>query len=160
MKRDLFLEEARLGPRNPVLIQYDEAPRLAHLRRYFHAYVLVDLAHAVMLIEEGIVDQPRGARLLAGLLEAHDLGADRFPWDPRVGSYLVQVEHFLAGRVGDDVAGRLQTGRSRNDEHAAADHLHLRDLLLRVVDGLVSLERVVLARAREHAATVMPGYTH
>jgi argininosuccinate lyase len=159
MKQDLFLEEARLGPRNPVLVQYDEAPRLAHLRRYFRDYALVDLAHAVMLIEEGIVDRPRGVRLLQGLLEALDLGDD-FPWDPRSGSYLVQIEHFLAGRVGDDVAGRLQTGRSRNDEHAAVDRLHLRDLLLHVVDGLLALQRVVLARAREHAATVMPGYTH
>jgi argininosuccinate lyase len=160
MKQDLFLEEARLGPRNPVLVQYDEAPRLAHLRRYFRDYMLVDLAHAVMLVEEGILDRPRGARLLEGLLTAHDLGADGFPWDPRSGSYLVQVEHFLAGRVGDDISGRLQTGRSRNDEHAAADRLHLRDQLLRVVDGLVALQRVVLTRAREHAATVMPGYTH
>jgi argininosuccinate lyase len=160
MKQDLFLEEARLGPRNPMLIQHDEAPRLPHLRRYFRDYILVDLAHAVMLLEEGIVDRPRGARLLEGLLAARDLGAEGFPWDPRAGSYLVQIEHFLAGRVGDDVAGRLQTGRSRNDEHAATDRLHLRDLLLRVVDGLLALQRVVLARAREHAATVMPGYTH
>jgi argininosuccinate lyase len=160
MKQDLFLEEARLGPRNSVLVEHDEAPRLPHLRRYFRDYVLVDLAHVVMLREEGIVDGPRGARLLKGLLDALDLGADGFPWDPRSGSYLVQVEHFLAGRIGDDVAGRLQTGRSRNDQHAAADRLHLRDLLLRVVDGLVALQRIVLARAREHAATVMPGYTH
>ena len=160
MKQDLFLEEARLGPRNPVLVEHDEAPRLPHLRRYFRDYVLVDLAHAVMLVEEGIVDGTRGGRLLGGLLEALDLGAGGFPWDPRSGSYLVQVEHFLASRLGDDVGGRLQTGRSRNDQHAASDRLHLRDLLLRVVDGLLALQRVVLTRAREHAATVMPGYTH
>jgi argininosuccinate lyase len=160
MKQDLFLEEARLGPRNPVLVEHDEAPRLPHLRRYFRDYVLVDLAHVVMLVEENIVDGRRGARLLEGLLAALDLGADAFPWDPRSGSYLVQVEHFLAGRLGDDVAGRLQTGRSRNDQHAAADRLHLRDVLLCVVHGLLALQRVVLVRAREHAATVMPGYTH
>jgi argininosuccinate lyase len=110
MKQDLFLEEAHLGPRNPVLVEHDEAPRLPHLRRYFRDYVLVDLAHVVMLVEEGIVDGRRGARLLEGLLAALDLGADAFPWDPRSGSYLAQVEHFLAGRLGDDVAGRLQTG--------------------------------------------------
>jgi argininosuccinate lyase len=160
MKQDLFLEEARLGPRNPVLVEHDEAPRLAHLRRCFRDYALVDLAHVVMLVEEGIVSRPRGQRLLAGLLEVLDLGAHGFPWDPRSGSYLVQVEHFLAGRVGDDVAGRLQTGRSRNDQQAAADRLLLRDLLLRVGDGLLALQRVVLDRAREHAGTVMPGYTH
>ena len=34
MKHDLFLEEARLGPRNPVLVEYDEAPKLGYLRRH------------------------------------------------------------------------------------------------------------------------------
>ncbi len=160
MKQDLFLEEARLGPRHPLLVEYDEAPRLPHLRRLFRAYALVDLAHVVMLVEERILDAGRGARLLGGLLEVLELGPERFPWDPRSGSYLVQVEHFLGGRLGDDVAGRLQTGRSRNDQHAAADRLHFRDLLLEVADGLLALRRAALARAREHAATVMPGYTH
>jgi argininosuccinate lyase len=159
-KQDLFLEEARLGPRNPVLVDYDEAPKLGYLRRRFREYALVDLAHAVMLAETGIVGGDRGPRLLQGLLEVLDLGPERFPWDPRSGSYLVQIEHFLGGRLGEDVAGRLQTGRSRNDQDAAADRLFLRDLLLGVVADLLALQRELLGRAREHAATVMPGYTH
>src|SRR5262249_3901206 len=138
-KQDLLLEEARLGPRHPVLVEYDEATRLGYLRRHFREYGLVDLAHAVMLVEEGIVTPEPGRRLLRGLLDVFDLDAARFPWDPRSGSYLVQIEHRLAGEVGDDVAGRLQTGRSRNDQDAAADRLSLRDLLLRVVGDLVAL---------------------
>ena len=160
MKHDLFLEEARLGPRNPVLVEYDEAPKLGYLRRHHRDYALVDLAHAVMLVETGILTLGRGAQLLRGLLEALDLGPDGFPWDPRSGSYLVQIEHFLTSRLGDDIAGRLQTGRSRNDQDAAADRLYLRDLLLRVIGDLTALQRAVLTRAREHAGTVMPGYTH
>ena len=62
MKRDLFLEEARLGPRSRVLIEYDEMPRLSMFRERFRAYALVDLAHAVMMTEEGIVSRERGAR--------------------------------------------------------------------------------------------------
>jgi argininosuccinate lyase len=160
MKQDLFLEEARLGPRHPALVEYDEAPKLGYLRRRARHYALVDLAHAVMLVETGILDRSRGARLLGGLQEVLDLGPQGFPWDPRSGSYLVQIEHFLASRLGEDVAGRLQTGRSRNDQDAAADRLYLRDLLLQVVGHLTELQRAVLDRAREHAATVMPGYTH
>src|SRR5262249_61614284 len=138
-KQDLFLEEARLGPRNPVLVEYDEAPKLGYLRRRFREYALVDLAHAVMLTETGIVGGDRGPRLLRGLLEVFDLGPEHFPWDPRSGSYLVQVEHFLGRRLGEDVAGRLQTGRSRNDQDAAADRLYLRDLVLRVAAALPPL---------------------
>jgi argininosuccinate lyase len=121
VKRDLFLEDARLGPRSPALIEYDETPRLVQSRERFRAFALVDLAHAVMMAEEGILRPDRGARLLAGLLEILDLGAERFPWEPRSGSYLVQVERYLEQRMGHDIAGRLQTGRSRNDQDGAAD---------------------------------------
>jgi argininosuccinate lyase len=160
MKQDLFLEEARLGPRSPVLVEHGEAPRLGYLRRRFREYALVDLAHTVMLVETRILARERGTRLLQGLLEVFALGPDRFPWDPRSGSYLVQIEHFLGGRLGEDIAGRLQTGRSRNDQDAAADRLFVRDLLLRTVADVVALQREILGRAREHAGTVMPGYTH
>ena len=147
-KDDAFLEEARLGPRTRVLVECEEIPNIARLRRRFREYLLTDLAHAVMLAETGIVAPERGARLLEGLLEMHDGGGAGFPWLPDSGSFLVQTEHYLARRVGEDVAGRLQTGRSRNDQSAAAERLYVRDLILDVAGETVlkknphSLERV------------------
>jgi argininosuccinate lyase len=160
VKRDFFLEEARLGPRSPVLIEYDEAPRLIQSRERFRAFAVVDLAHTVMMIEVGILTRDRGAMLLAGLLEILDLGADGFPWEPRSGSYLVQVERYLEQRFGHDVAGRLQTGRSRNDQDAAADRVFLRDALLAIIEDLLALERALLTSAPEYTHAIMPGYTH
>ena len=95
----------------------------------------------------------------AGCWTCWTSGPSGFPWDPRSGSYLVQIENFLTSRVGEDIAGRLQTGRSRNDQDAAADRLFLRDLLLgsRVTSPRSSRRP---GSAAEHAATVMPGYTH
>ena len=139
-KKDLFLEEARLGPRNAVLVRYDESPHLLQIQRRAPWYAWVDLAHVVMLVETGILDRVRGGRLLEGLLEVQKLGADGFPWNLGSGSYLVQVEHFLEQRLGEDVAGRLQTGRSRNDQEAAAERLMLRDHLLEVFDDLLHLQ--------------------
>jgi argininosuccinate lyase len=160
LTKDLFLEEARLGPRHPALIAYDEAPHLRQLHKRFRSFALVDLAHAVMMAETGMLDPPRSAQLIAALLRVLELGPDGFPWDPRSGSYLVQVEHFLQQHVGDDIAGRLQTGRSRNDQDTAADRLFLRDLLLAAAQDLLALERALLRLAGEHAETIMPGYTH
>jgi len=160
MKQDEFLEEARLGPRSQDLIDYEEVPHLARLRRRLREYSLVDLAHAVMLVETKILSPERGASLIGGLLQIHEHGADSFPWVPRSGSYLVHAEHRLAELVGEDVAGRLQTGRSRNDQSAAAERLYLRDLLLDVAGDLVALGRAVLDQAERHADTLMPGYTH
>lgn len=159
-KDDVFLEEARLGPRTQVLIDCEEVPHLPRLLRRFREYVLVDLAHAVMLAETGILTPARGASLLAGLLEIHDSEGEGFPWLPQSGSFLVQVEHRLGERIGEDVAGRLQTGRSRNDQSAAAERLFLRDLLLDVADKTLGLQASLLDQVERHAETLMPGYTH
>ena len=159
-KDDVFLEEARLGPRTRVLIECEEIPNLSRLRRRFREYVLADLAHAVMLTETGIVAPERGARLLDGLLAMHDGGGADFPYLAESGSFLVQTEHYLAQRMGEDIAGRLQTGRSRNDQSAAAERLYVRDLLLEVAAKTARVQQGVLARAEVHAETLMPGYTH
>lgn len=160
MTKDPFLEHARLGARSSTLIEYEEIPHLPRLKRRAREYALADLAHAVMLVETGILSPERGARLLAGLLDILERGLADFPWDPRVGSYLPQAERYLAERVGEDIAGRLQTGRSRNDQSGAAERLWMRDLLLEVAGDLLAVERALLARAAEHADAVMPGYTH
>ena len=160
MNHDLFLEEARLGPRNPVLVAYDEAPHLAKTRHRFREFALVDLAHTVMMIEADILSPESGARPLAGLLEILELGEERFPWDPRSGCYLVQTENYLSEHIDPDIAGRLQTGRSRNDQYAAADRVFLRDALLAVTGDVMALQRAVLEHAGAHVRTVMPGYTH
>ena len=159
-KDDAFLEEARLGPRTRVLIECEEIPNLSRLKRRFREYVLTDLAHAVMLVETGILAPDRGATLLEGLLDMHDSAGAGFPYLAESGSFLVQTEHHLARRMGEDVAGRLQTGRSRNDQSAAAERLYVRDLLLDVAAGTARLQRHVLTQAEAHAETLMPGYTH
>jgi argininosuccinate lyase len=159
-KDDVFLEEARLGPRTQVLIDCEEVPHLPRLIRRFREYLLVDLAHSVMLTETGILTPERGAGLLGGLLELHASKGEGFPWLPQSGSFLVQVEHRLGESIGEDIAGRLQTGRSRNDQSAASERLYLRDLLLDVADHTLSLQASVLKQVERHAETLMPGYTH
>ena len=159
-KDDAFLEEARLGPRTRVLVECEEIPNIPRLRRRFREYLLTDLAHAVMLTETGILPPHRGARLLEGLLAMYDSGGEGFPYLADSGSFLVQTEHYLARRMGDDIAGRLQTGRSRNDQSAAAERLYVRDLLLDVAKETAHLQQKVLAQAEVHADTLMPGYTH
>ena len=63
-KEDVFLEEARLGKRTQVLVDCEEIPHIPRLVRRFREYTLVDLAHAVMLMETGILNEDRGAKLL------------------------------------------------------------------------------------------------
>ena len=104
MKSDIFLEKARLGPRNKVLVEHDEKRHLPGIKRRFKAYTHVDLAHVVMLVEHDILDPQRGGRLLDALLEIQVLGAAGFPWVAESGSCLVQFEGFISEHCGEDLS--------------------------------------------------------
>jgi SAM-dependent methyltransferase len=51
-----------------------------------------------------------------------DLGSENFPWDPRSGSYLVQVEHDLEQQFGEDISGRRISEEPVRNEHDAFGH--------------------------------------
>lgn len=160
LEKQASREEERLGGRDARLIEFDERSYRPRMVRRFHAATLVDLAHAVMLRERGIVPREDGQRLVEGLLTVHRMGAASFPWSPDSGSYLTQVESHLSTTIGPAATGLLQTGRSRLDQAAATERLYQRDLLLRLSDALLPLVDRLLAMAEQNAARIMPGYTH
>ena len=71
----------------------------------------------------------------------------------------MNVEARLAELIGP-AAGRLHTARSRNDQVAVDFRLWVKDEFHRVAEALKGLIAAFLERAEEHAATVMPGFTH
>ena len=118
------------------------------------------IAHARMLGRVGLVDPADVETLVGGLREiAREIDAGSFPFDPAAEDIHMNVEARLRELVGP-VAGRLHTGRSRNDQVATDLALFLRDACRAVQRGIWELRRTLLARAREHVDTVLPGYTH
>jgi argininosuccinate lyase len=71
----------------------------------------------------------------------------------------MNVEARLRDRIGV-AAARLHTGRSHNDQVATDLLLYLRDAARAARRGLADLRGTLVARAREHVDTVLPGYTH
>ncbi len=118
------------------------------------------IAHAQMLGKTGIIPEQDAATLVRGLeaIEA-DLEAGHFPLDPALEDIHMNVEARLREQVGE-VAGKLHTGRSRNDQVATDLLLYLRDAAQAARRGLLELRQVLLTRAQEHIDTVLPGYTH
>jgi argininosuccinate lyase len=118
------------------------------------------IAHARMLGRVGVIPAADADAIVAGL-EAigRDLEANALPLDPGLEDIHMNVEAQLRERIGP-VAGRLHTGRSRNDQVATDLALYLREAARGARTGLVELRKALLARAREHVDTVLPGYTH
>ncbi|HBR84888.1 MAG TPA: argininosuccinate lyase, partial [Erythrobacter sp.] len=69
------------------------------------------------------------------------------------------VEARLTEIVGP-VAGRLHTARSRNDQVATAFRMWVRTANRRAIAGIEAVLAALVARAEEHAGTIMPGFTH
>lgn len=158
---ETLLTEARLSaPPDPRLIKYHDLPGLEREKKQFREFVAVDMAHTVMLVEEGIISPAVGRALLEQLLALRNMQAADFPVDVRKGSFLLQVESFLFSRIGEDIGGQLHTGRSRIDQGATVRRLYKRNRMLDVMDRLNSLQDAIAVQAARHTRTIMPGYTH
>ena len=118
-------------------------------------------AHVAMLGAQGIVSAEDAAAIGAGLDRvAADYEANGVPADDlTLEDIHMLTEARLADAIGP-VAGRLHTARSRNDQVATDFRLWVRDALDAVMAALEGLDAALLARAEQHAADVMPGFTH
>ncbi len=118
------------------------------------------VAHARMLAKAGILDAEEADTLVEGLLAiGRQLETGSFELDPALEDVHMNVEARLREDVGA-VAGKLHSGRSRNDQVATDLLLYLRDVTTAARVGILELRRTLLARARENVDTVLPGYTH
>lgn len=117
-------------------------------------------AHVAMLGAQGIISAEdmqaidTGLQKIAGEYEANGVPEN---WD--LEDIHMTTESRLAELIGP-VAGRLHTARSRNDQVATDFRLWVRDALDQVDAGLLGLQQALVSRADEHAASIMPGFTH
>ncbi|HHG89245.1 MAG TPA: argininosuccinate lyase, partial [Devosia sp.] len=82
-----------------------------------------------------------------------------FEFSPALEDIHMNIEARLADNIGE-AAGRLHTARSRNDQVATDFRLYVRDAIDTLVEQINALQKALVARAGEEAATIMPGFTH
>ncbi|WP_397544128.1 argininosuccinate lyase [Roseovarius salis] len=117
-------------------------------------------AHAAMLAATGIVSNRDAEAMREGLLTVlSEIEAGEFDFSPALEDIHMNVEARLKEVIGAP-AGRLHTGRSRNDQVATDFRLWVRDQLDAAAGGLEALMRACLAQAEAGADWVMPGFTH
>jgi len=117
-------------------------------------------AHVAMLGKQGIVAAEDATKISAGLDQvAAQFAADGVPEDLALEDIHMVTESRLAELIGP-TAGRLHTARSRNDQVATDFRLWVRDAIDEVGQALGVLQDALIARAEEHAESVMPGFTH
>lgn len=117
-------------------------------------------AHARMLAQQGIISEADAAAIDDGLAKvSEEIAQGLLTFRRELEDIHMNVEARLKEIVGEP-AGRLHTGRSRNDQVATDFRLWVRDSIDRVDAGLVALIGGLLDRAEEEADTILPGFTH
>ena len=112
------------------------------------------------LARAGVLTGDEAAQIEAGLHSVYaEFEAERFAFVPGDEDIHTAVERRLGELIGP-VAGKLHTGRSRNDQVATDFRLWVLEAEDRVLTHLRRLQAVLVARADQHAATLLPGYTH
>ena len=135
-----------------VSIHYD--------RRLYRQDIDGSVAHARMLARQGIIGENDAADIIEGLGRVkQEIEQGEFPWDATLEDLHMNIERRLHQLIGP-AAGRLHTGRSRNDQIALDMRLYTREVIAQVIAGLRSVQGALLELARRYQGVVMPGYTH
>ena len=117
-------------------------------------------AHAKMLAQQGIISASDAQAIDEGLGKvAEEIQHGLLTFKRELEDIHMNVEARLREIIGEP-AGRLHTGRSRNDQVATDFRLWVRDSMDRVDAGLKMLVGALLDRAEAEVDTILPGFTH
>lgn len=117
-------------------------------------------AHVAMLAKTGILEPQDAAAISKGLNDIRsEIEAGKFTFSRSLEDIHMNIEARLAELIGP-TAGRLHTARSRNDQVALDFRLWIRDAIDNLDFQLRELQEALSEKALDHAASVMPGFTH
>src|ERR1700737_1181098 len=129
-------------------------------RHLYAQDIAASKAHAAMLAAQGIITANDGKNIAKGLdTILSEIGKGSFTFKRALEDIHMNVESRLGELIGP-AAGRLHTARSRNDQVATDFRLYVRDTIDELDAALAAFQHALVERALEHAATVMPGFTH
>lgn len=118
------------------------------------------IAHCEMLVKRKILTAKEGKAIINGLKQIKtEIFRGKLTFKTELEDIHMNVEARLHDLVGD-VAGKLHTARSRNDQVATDFKLYVRDAIDGTELALKQLQQTLVARAEEHFDTIMPGFTH
>ena len=129
-------------------------------KRLYEWDILGSIVHTKMLTKQDIISSNDAKLIIKGLSEIKDeIESNTFPWIIDLEDIHMNIERRLSDKIGE-VAGKLHTGRSRNDQIALDMRLFVRSAVSDIDQALLNFQKVLVAKADENKDVYMPGYTH
>lgn len=120
---------------------------------------LADIAHVLVLRDEGLIPDDAALPLLRLLLQTERQPIEDFPYDPSYGEVYNCRERHFAARLGDD-AGWLHAGRPRREAVRAALRIRLRQITADLTDATSGVVLALADLADAHAETYLADQTY
>ncbi len=138
------------------------APAFEGFKRHHRDELMaIHHAHGLMLAECGWLKPDQVRAIFGALADAvSGLDLERLVYTGEHEDYFFWLKSRLRDHLGPDLAGRLHTGRSRNDIDHTIYKMSLRTRLLALLARLEALVAMLLARAERGSATLVVAYTH
>ena len=143
----------------PEMIEAGFALEIADAPLLHEGLNLADIAHVLVLLEQEIVPEDAGGRLLALLLQIAEMPAQDFPYDAAYGDPYNSRERFVAERLGDD-AGWLHAGRPRREAARVALRIGLRRRVAGLIADTATFATATADLAERHSDTLLPDQTY
>jgi argininosuccinate lyase len=129
-------------------------------RRLYRQDIEGSIAHARMLAKQGIIDESEAETIIKGLNSIREeIEQGKFQFKTELEDIHMNIEAGLFEKIGD-VAGKLHTARSRNDQIALDMRLFAKEEILKTIDKIKALQSSLVELAEANKSVVMPGYTH
>ncbi len=129
-------------------------------KKLFEQDIQGSIAHVKMLAAQGIIPQADAIEIERGLHEVFsDYLRGDFVFREELEDVHINIEEALKAKIGD-VAGKLHTARSRNDQVVLDLRLCVRQENVLVRADLAALMSAIVEKAEENIDLIVPGYTH
>jgi len=129
-------------------------------QRLYRHNIQGSIAHARMLARQHIIAETEAQALVEALTSIRrEIEENSFPFKAELEDIHMNVEARLFQKVGD-LAGKLHTARSRNDQVVLDLRLYVREETLRTVNEIRALQASLVGLAEDNRDTIIPGYTH
>ena len=129
-------------------------------KRMWRQDIRGSIAHATMLSKQGIITKDEAVEIVNGLNAiAEEIKSGKFEFKPALEDIHMNVESRLREIIGD-VAGKLHTARSRNDQVATDFRMWTRDAIDETIRLIEELQGVISDLEEKHKSDIMPGFTH
>ena len=120
--------------------------------------ILGSEAHVIMLHDIGILTLDETQKILVALEQIRHKPALLTTGD--VEDIHESIETLIIQQTGVDIGGKIQIGRSRNDQVILDIRMKVRDDINEICEKIITLITSLLKKADENIDTIMPMYTH